>query len=213
MTGLYLITNDDRFELLQQKLQIAAQTAPIQMLQYRRKQIAIDEQPFEIEKLLKLCQQYKIDFIINDHLDYAQQFGCGLHLGQTDGSLPEARAQLGGQAIIGRTCHNSLDLAAVARQEGASYLAFGAVYSSMTKPNVTSVSTVTLAQAKQQFDLPICAIGGLTVENSQPLISLKLDLLAVVGDILNLSCNDIASRMQAWQNILQGEVELSPNPI
>lgn len=203
MTGLYLITNDDSFDVLQQKLSIAAQTAPIQMLQYRRKHIATAEQLFEIEQLLKLCQQHNIEFIINDHLAYAKQFGCGLHLGQTDGSLLEARAQLGTQAIIGRTCHDSLDLAAIARQEGASYLAFGAVYPSITKPNVTSVSMDTLAQAKQQFDLPICAIGGLRVENSQALISLNIDLLAIVGDILNLPCNDIALRMQAWQNLLR----------
>lgn len=202
MTGLYLITNDDAFSVLYQKLMIAAHTAPIAMLQYRRKQIALHEQQREIEQLMGFCQRNSIQFIINDNLSDAHQFGCGVHLGQGDGSLLEARALLGAQAIIGRTCHNSLELAATAQQDGASYLAFGAVYPSLTKPHVSRVGLDTLNQAKQLFDLPICAIGGLTVENSQPLVDMEIDLLAVVGDILNFSLNDIPARMTAWQQVL-----------
>ena len=202
MTGLYLITNDNEFALLQQKLEIAAHTAPIAMLQYRRKHIASNQQQREIEQLMKFCQRESIHFIINDNLSFAQQFGCGLHLGQGDGSLMHARAALGEKAIIGRTCHNSLELATIAQQDGASYLAFGAVYPSLTKPHVSRVSISTLAQSKQNFDLPICAIGGLTVENSQPLVDLEIDLLAVVGDILNLSLNDIPARMAEWHKVL-----------
>ena len=202
MSSLYVISNDDEFSELHKKLTIAAQTAPIAMLQYRRKKVALADQQFEIQQLLKLCQQYGIEFIINDNLAYAHQFGCGLHLGQSDGSLVEARQMLGTQAIIGRTCHNSLLLAETAHQEGANYLAFGAVYPSSTKPNVSIVDLTTLAQAKQQFNLPICAIGGLSVENSQPLVQLDIDLLAVVGDILNLPFNDIEARMAAWQKLI-----------
>ena len=202
MTGLYLITNDDAFSVLYQKLMIAAHTAPIAMLQYRRKQIALHEQQREIQQLMGFCQRNSIQFIINDNLSDAHQFGCGVHLGQGDGSVLEARALLGAQAIIGRTCHNSLELAATAQQDGASYLAFGAVYPSLTKPHVSRVGLDTLNQAKQLFDLPICAIGGLTVENSQPLVDMEIDLLAVVGDILNLSLNDIPARMTAWQQVL-----------
>ena len=202
MTGLYLITNDDAFSVLYQKLMIAAHTAPIAMLQYRRKQIALHQQQCEIQQLMGFCQRNSIQFIINDNLSDAHQFGCGVHLGQGDGSVLEARALLGAQAIIGRTCHNSLELAATAQQDGASYLAFGAVYPSLTKPHVSRVGLDTLNQAKQLFDLPICAIGGLTVENSQPLVDMEIDLLAVVGDILNLSLNDIPARMTAWQQVL-----------
>lgn len=202
MTGLYLITNDDAFSVLYQKLMIAAHTAPIAMLQYRRKQIALHQQQREIQQLMGFCQRNSIQFIINDNLSDAHQFGCGVHLGQGDGSLLEARALLGAQAIIGRTCHNSLELAATAQQDGASYLAFGAVYPSLTKPHVSRVGLDTLNQAKQLFDLPICAIGGLTVENSQPLVDMEIDLLAVVGDILNFSLNDIPARMTAWQQVL-----------
>lgn len=203
MRGLYLITNDDAFDVLYQKLHIALQSGPIAFIQYRRKQVMPAQQVREIETLLKLCQQYQVPLIINDNLVLARQFACGLHLGQGDGSLIDARAQLGTQAIIGRTCHDSLKLAKQAVAEGASYLAFGAVFPSFTKPSAQRVSMATLQQAKAQFELPICVIGGLTVENSQPLINLNIDLYAVVGDVLNLDMDQVAQRVKAWQALLE----------
>ena len=203
MRGLYLITNDDAFDVLYQKLHIALQSGPIGFIQYRRKQIMLAQQVREIETLLKLCQQYQVPLIINDNLVLARQFACGLHLGQGDGSLIDARVQLGTQAIIGRTCHDSLELAKQAVAEGASYLAFGAVFPSSTKPNTQGVSMATLQQAKAQFELPICVIGGLTVENSQPLINLNIDLYALVGDVLNLDMDQVAQRVKAWQALLE----------
>lgn len=203
MRGLYLITNDDAFDVLYQKLHIALQSGPIAFIQYRRKQIMLAQQVREIEILLKLCQQYQVPLIINDNLVLARQFACGLHLGQGDGSLTDARAQLGTQAIIGRTCHDSLELAKQAVAEGASYLAFGAVFPSSTKPNAQRLSMATLQQAKAQFELPICVIGGLTVENSQPLINLNIDLYALVGDVLNLDMDQVAQRVKAWQALLE----------
>lgn len=203
MRGLYLITNDDAFDVLYQKLHIALQSGPIAFIQYRRKQVMPAQQVREIETLLKLCQQYQVPLIINDNLALARQFACGLHLGQGDGSLIDARAQLGTQAIIGRTCHDSLEVAKQAVAEGASYLAFGAVFPSSTKPNAQRLSMVTLQQAKAQFELPICVIGGLTVENSQPLINLNIDLYAVVGDVLNLDMDQVAQRVKAWQALLE----------
>lgn len=202
MRGLYLITNDDAFDVLYQKLHIALQSGSIALIQYRRKQVMPVQQVREIETLLKLCQQFQVPLIINDNLALARQFACGLHLGQGDGSLSDARAQLGALAIIGRTCHDSLELAKLAVAEGASYLAFGAVFPSSTKPNAQRLSMATLQQAKAQFELPICVIGGLTVENSQPLINLNIDLYAVVGDVLNLGMDQVAQRISAWQAIL-----------
>jgi thiamine-phosphate pyrophosphorylase len=199
MRGLYLITNDDAFDVLHQKLQIALQNGPIALVQYRRKKVAPLQQLQEIEALMTLCQQYQVPFIINDNLTLAQQFGCGLHLGQGDGSLFEARTKLGTQAIIGRTCHASLALAAEAVRDGASYLAFGAMFPSVTKPNAQRVTTSILQQAKANFELPICVIGGLSIENSQPMVDINIDLYAVVGDILNLDNMHVAQRTKAWQ--------------
>lgn len=203
MRGLYLITNDDDFALLKDKIAVALKTGGIALLQYRRKKINVGEQLLEIDQIQNICQHYDVPLIINDNIALAAAFGCGLHLGQGDGSLLEARRQLGQHAIIGRTCHHSLGLAAQAANEGASYLAFGAVYTSATKPNATQVDLNTLAQAKQQFNLPICAIGGLSVENSQPVIEAGVDLLAVVGDIFNLPTEQIQARVNAWQQLFK----------
>lgn len=203
MQGLYLISNDDPFELLQQKLATALDAAPVALFQYRRKQVEKARQQGEVESLLHLCEQYKTPLIINDDVALARQFDCGVHLGQGDGSLEEARRLLGTQVIIGRTCHASLELAEWAAQEGASYLAFGAVYPSTTKPNAQQVSLQILQQAAQNFSLPICAIGGLTVENSQPLKEVGVDLFAVVGDVFALPLEQVGDRVRQWDLLLK----------
>ncbi len=199
LQGLYLITNEDYFVVLRPKLEMALR-AGIALLQYRRKQTPKSQQEQEAREILALCNQYHVPLIINDDLALAEKLSCGLHLGQGDGSLIEARARLGASAIIGRTCHDSLSLAKQAADEGASYLAFGAVYTSTTKPNAQTVSLEVLVTAAEQFDLPICAIGGLTPENSEIVKATGVNLYAVVSDILDLPVSDIKDRIKLWQN-------------
>ncbi len=198
LQGLYLITNEDDFVVLRPKLEAALQ-AGIALLQYRRKKTPKSQQEQEACDILTLCNQYHVPLIINDDLALAEKLSCGLHLGQGDGSLIEARARLGANAIIGRTCHDSLSMAQQATNEGASYLAFGAVYPSTTKPNAQQVSLEILATAAVQFDLPICAIGGLTAENVTPVNAAGVNLYAVVSDILDLPTSDISRRIHKWQ--------------
>lgn len=198
MRGLYLITNDDAFELLLTKLNIALSTQKVALLQYRRKKVAKDQQDFEIEQILKLCQQYDVPLIINDDLTQAKKFAVHLHLGQDDGSIAEARQVLGEHAIIGRTCKNSLQYAEQAIADGASYVAFGAIYATSTKPEAGNTGIEVLRQARAQFSVPICAIGGLTVENAAAVIDAGADLCAVVSDILGLDVEHVAERVEAW---------------
>ena len=198
MRGLYLITNDDPFELLIEKISTALATDRVALLQYRRKKVEKTNQNTEIEKILKICNQHNVPLIINDDLAQAQRFGAHLHLGQDDGSIVEARQVLGESAIIGRTCLNDLSLAEQAIHDGASYVAFGAIYGSTTKPEAGNIGLDVLKQAKQQFDIPICAIGGLTAENSQAVITAGADLCAVVSDILGLESEQIPQRIEAW---------------
>lgn len=204
MQGLYLITNDDPFELLIQKLDSALSTGKIAILQYRRKNIAKPEQTIEIEKILNLCQKYAVPFLINDDLAQAKQFHLHLHLGQDDGEISDARASLGEQAIIGRTCLNSLELAEKAIADGASYIAFGAIYGSTTKPEAGNIGLEVIRQAREKFKhIPICAIGGLTVENSQAVIEAGADSCAVVSDILGLDVAHIPQRVEAWAKLFK----------
>ncbi|AHB90650.1 ThiE [Acinetobacter baumannii] len=201
MRGLYLITNDDPIQLLLEKLDAALATRQIAILQYRRKKIAKAEQPAEVEQIKQLCEKYQVSFVINDDLKLAAQFGLGVHLGQSDGEITDAKSQLPEGVIIGRTCLNSLELAQKAIADGATYVAFGAVYATATKPEAGNVGIEVIKQAAAQYDLPICAIGGLTVENSKPVIEAGADLCAVISDILGRSTAEIPARVQAWAQL------------
>ncbi len=198
MRGLYLITNDDPLDLLLEKISIAMATHQIALLQYRRKKIEKSKQDAEIQKILAMCNHFDVPLIINDDLAQAYRFGVHLHLGQDDGSIVEARKLLGDSAIIGRTCLNDLSLAEQAIKDGASYVAFGAIYGSTTKPEAGNIGLDVIKQANTQFQIPICAIGGLTAENSQAVITAGADLCAVVSDILGLETNQIPQRIEAW---------------
>ncbi|KGF60747.1 thiamine phosphate synthase [Acinetobacter baumannii] len=201
MRGLYLITNDDPIQLLLEKLDAALATRQIAILQYRRKKVDKADQPAEVEQIKQLCEKYQVPFVINDDLKLAAQFGLGVHLGQSDGEITDAKSQLPEGVIIGRTCLNSLELAQKAIADGATYVAFGAVYATATKPEAGNVGIEVIKQAAAQYDLPICAIGGLTVENSKPVIEAGTDLCAVISDILGRSTAEIPARVQAWAQL------------
>ncbi|MGU3311299.1 thiamine phosphate synthase [Acinetobacter sp. M5A5_2a] len=201
MRGLYLITNDDPIQLLLEKLDVALATKQVAILQYRRKKIEKANQPAEVEQIKLLCEKYQVPFVINDDLELAAQFGLGVHLGQSDGEITDAKSQLPQNVIIGRTCLNSLELAQKAIADGATYIAFGAVYATSTKPEAGNVGIEVIKHAAAQYDLPICAIGGLTVENSKPVIEAGADLCAVISDILGRSTAEIPARVQAWAQL------------
>ncbi|PJF03962.1 thiamine phosphate synthase [Acinetobacter seifertii] len=201
MRGLYLITNDDPIQLLLEKLDAALATRQVAILQYRRKKVEKTDQPAEVEQIKILCEKYQVPFVINDDLKLAAQFGLGVHLGQSDGEITDAKSKLPEGVIIGRTCLNSLDLARKAIADGATYVAFGAVYATATKPEAGNVGIEVIKQAAAQYDLPICAIGGLTVENSKPVIEAGADLCAVISDILGRSTAEIPARVQTWAQL------------
>lgn len=201
MRGLYLITNDDPIQLLLEKLDAALATHQVAILQYRRKKVEKADQPAEVEQIKLLCEKYQVPFVINDDLKLAAQFGLGVHLGQSDGEIADAKSQLPEGVIIGRTCLNSLELAQKAIADGATYIAFGAVYATSTKPEAGNVGIEVIKQAAAQYDLPICAIGGLTVDNSKPVIEAGADLCAVISDILGRSTAEIPARVQAWAQL------------
>jgi thiamine-phosphate pyrophosphorylase len=201
MRGLYLITNDDPIQLLLEKLDAALTTHQVAILQYRRKKVEKADQPAEVEQIKLLCEKYQVPFVINDDLKLAAQFGLGVHLGQSDGEITDAKSQLPEGVIIGRTCLNSLELAQKAITDGATYIAFGAVYATSTKPEAGNVGIEVIKQAAAQYDLPICAIGGLTVENSKLVIEAGADLCAVISDILGRSTAEIPARVQAWAQL------------
>lgn len=204
MYGLYLITNDDPLALLLQKIEAALATHQVALLQYRRKKIPQKEKYTEIEKIKALCDVYNTPLIINDDAKLAQEFNVGVHLGQSDGELTQVRQDGLGTQIIGRTCLDQFHLAEKAVNDGATYVAFGAIYSTTTKQTqIDNISLDILKQAKEHLQVPICAIGGLTVENAAPVIAAGADLCAVIQDVFGNPVEKIPSRVQSWAALFE----------
>ncbi|WP_313300394.1 thiamine phosphate synthase [Pseudomonas sp.] len=199
LRGLYAITDSQLLAGRFLSHVEAALEGGVCLLQYRDKGDDAARRLREAEALLKLCKQYGTGLIINDDAELAARLGVGVHLGQTDGPLTPARALLGRQAVIGSTCHASLELAAQAAGEGASYVAFGRFFNSVTKPGAPAASVDLLEQARAQVKLPIAVIGGITLDNAAPLIAHGADLLAVIHGLFGAdSAQEVTRRARAF---------------
>ena len=203
LRGLYAITDS---QLLAGKfLQYveAALDGGLTLLQYRDKSNDENRRLREAETLKTLCDRYKAHLIINDDTELAARLGVGVHLGQTDGPLTPARALLGRQAIIGSTCHDQIDLAEQAAKEGATYVAFGRFFTSSTKPGAAPAPLEVIDQARTRLNLPICVIGGITLDNAAPLVERGADLLAVVHGLFGAdSTQEVTRRARAFNALL-----------
>ena len=206
LRGLYAITDS---QLLAGKMLAyveAALDGGLTLLQYRDKSSDDARRLREAEALRDLCARYNTRLIINDDAELAARLGVGVHLGQTDGPLTPARALLGSKAIIGSTCHSQIDLAEQAAKEGASYVAFGRFFNSSTKPGAPTATLDVLDQARSQLKLPICVIGGITLENAAPLVAHGADLLAVVHGLFGAdSTREVTRRAKAFNQLLTTE--------
>ena len=203
---LYLLTNDDEFALLYQKLEVALATGLIALLQIRRKKIlALPNGESllyqEALQIVSLAKTYNVAVVINDDIKLAAKLGVGVHLGQQDGDISVAKQCLAANQIIGRTCHGDVSLIEKAKTDGASYAAMGAVFASTTKPNANTISRQQLIDGCQQ-GIELCVIGGLTAENIVELSDLPISYVAVVGDIMDLPVHQIAARCEEWQQAL-----------
>ena len=182
MKGLYAITESDSNNLLK-NVTLALQGG-VRILQYRNKNADTAQQVIEASALASLCKEYNVCFIINDNIQLAKQVKAdGVHLGRDDGSIDEARAVLGDDAIIGVTCYQDIERALEAEKLGANYVAFGRFFASPTKPNAPQADIELLQQARQQLSLPICCIGGITVQNADRLIENGADMIAVISSL------------------------------
>lgn len=157
---------------------------PVAALQLRLKGVSDDHVLRAADALLPLCQAQDVALIINDRADLALKSGAeGVHLGQGDGSVKEARKLLGAKATLGVTCHNSRHLAMEAGEQGADYVAFGAFYPTQTKAPPTMATPDLLKWWVAISELPCVAIGGITPENAQPLVEAGADFLAVSASV------------------------------
>ncbi|MGB0282462.1 MAG: thiamine phosphate synthase [Neptuniibacter sp.] len=183
LSGLYGITDQqlmpDLASLLTQVEKSLKGGAEI--IQYRDKSSDLKKRVEQASALNTLCKKHNALLLINDDAGLAAGIGAaGVHLGQSDGAVAEAREMLGPDAIIGVTCHDSIQLAEKAAAEGADYVAFGAFFPSKTKPNANPAPISLLQEAKAKVQLPIVAIGGISVDNADQIISAGADMVAVI---------------------------------
>ena len=198
LRGLYAITPDmaDTDGLLRRVEQ--ALKAGVAMLQYRNKAISKDKRLLQARELAPLARGYGVPLIVNDDVEIALSVGAnGAHLGKEDGELKTARTKLAGK-ILGASCYDDLQSARQAVSVGADYVAFGSVFPSPTKPGALRAP---LSLFQSNLGVPLCAIGGITLENAPAVIAAGASLLAVISDLFDAP--DIAGRAAAYRRLFQ----------
>lgn len=179
--GLYAITDGPRADLCDTAR--AALQGGAAVLQYRDKTRDRDRRLREACALVELCRAHGVPLIVNDDVELARAAGAsGVHLGEDDPAVTEARRALGAGAVIGISCYDSLQRARNAAAAGADYLAFGAFFPTLSKPGTRRATPGLLRQAGQ-FGLPRVAIGGITPDNGGTLIDAGADFLAAISGV------------------------------
>ncbi len=192
--GLYAVTPEcpDTDRLAEQVENAIAGGANI--VQYRSKS---DDLVLKIEQagvLKEICGKRGIPLIVNDDIDLALEVDAeGVHIGQDDGPIMEARARLG-KRILGVSCYDRLDLAWEAEARGADYVAFGSFFASSTKPDAARAQLPLLQMAKLSIKIPVVAIGGITPGNGATLVESGADALAVVTALFDAADIQVAAR-------------------
>jgi thiamine-phosphate pyrophosphorylase len=180
ISGLYAITPDTADSSLLVAMTQQVLQAGTGIIQYRNKSASAALRLEQASLLSDLCQQRNALLIINDYPDLVTRVNAaGIHLGQEDMPVAEARRLIGADKIIGISCYNQLQRAVNAQNEGADYVAFGAFYPSTTKRDAVTAPVALLEQAKRQLRIPVVAIGGITPDNAVNLTAQGVDALAV----------------------------------
>jgi thiamine-phosphate pyrophosphorylase len=199
-TQLYLISPLDVAGGFPDRLARALDAGDVAAFQFRVKDIDDHQAARLAEPLLRICADRDVNFIVNDSISLAKRLGAdGVHLGQDDDAVADARAQLGREAQIGVTCHGSRHMAMQAGEDGADYVAFGAFHPTATKQVSHMAEPDILTWWQTFFELPCVAIGGITPETCGELARAGADFIAVSGAVWN---GDEAAAVRAFQAAL-----------
>lgn len=211
LSGLYAVTPDEPdTDKLMDSVR-AALAGGCRWIQYRHKKADASLRQQQAKALNDLCHAHGAALVINDDVRLAQAVGAaGVHLGRDDINPVSACKILADTAVIGLSCYRDFDRAThfahICQSEPntgrAIYLAFGAAYPSLTKPEAALASTEIFRRAGQ-LSLPVCAIGGITLENAQPLIQMGVTMLAVIHDIFSRPAAAITARVAAYQQLFE----------
>lgn len=179
---LYLITPSvlPDLDAFARELEEALAAGDVAALQIRLKDASDAEVLKTVERLMPIAQAAGVAVILNDRPDLAAQSGCdGVHVGQSDASVAQARRLMGANAMIGATCHDSRHLAMEAAEAGADYVAFGAFFPTSTKVTTHRPEPEILSVWQETMEVPCVAIGGVTPDNAGDLARAGADFVAV----------------------------------
>lgn len=155
----------------------------VSMIQLREKEMNTEELIQSGNEIKSVCNKYGVPLIINDNVEAAKKINAdGVHLGQDDMPIKEARAILGNNKIIGITA-KTVEQAMKAEKDGADYIGSGAVFGTTTKSNAVKMELDTLRAITQSVNIPVTAIGGITAENIDGLCNTGISGVAVVSGI------------------------------
>ena len=204
--GIYAITPEtlDTERLLTQVE--AALAGGVAAVQYRDKSADVARRHEQASELVSLCRRFRVPLIVNDDLRLADLCDAdGVHLGRDDGSVREARIILGKDKFVGASCYQSLELALAAQAAGANYVAFGSFFPSQTKPDAARASLDLLHDAASAIQVPLVAIGGITLTNAQQLLDAGADSLAVLSALFDAP--DIRAAARDLNQLFETEPE------
>jgi hydroxymethylpyrimidine kinase/phosphomethylpyrimidine kinase/thiamine-phosphate diphosphorylase len=180
--GLYLITPQGTDEQILSVTR-SALLGGAQVVQYRDKERSQEAQISLARQLVQLCQEMGATFLINDSPEIAEaSFADGVHLGQGDIAIQEARKIVGPDKLIGISTR-TVDQALKAEMYGADYIAVGSMFPTATKSDIELVGLDTLRKVRLAVKLPIVAIGGIDADNGADTIDAGADALAVISAI------------------------------
>lgn len=193
LSGLYLITDNNSDGKLLKRVE-AAISGGASTVQYRAKDVGSNERLAMAQKLRKLCSQSGAKLIINDFAELAKEIDAdGVHLGQSDISVAQARQLLGRDKIIGVSTH-SVDQALKAENHGADYIALGSIFPTKSKEAPEVVGLETLEKVRRAIRVPLVAIGGIDVSGADLAIEAGADAVAVISSVMQDSSPGIAAR-------------------
>ena len=184
MKKLYFITDSTKYDDEEEFFRdvFAALKGGVDMIQLREKDLSDDEVYERALKIKKEADKYDTPLIIDDRVDVAKKLGVGVHLGDDDMPIKEARAILGDEAIIGASV-KTVDRAYEAEREGASYFGTGALFPTQTKVITRHTSLETFRAVKKSVALPVYAIGGINERTLPELAGEDFDGICVVSAI------------------------------
>ncbi|MGC1270059.1 MAG: thiamine phosphate synthase [Croceibacterium sp.] len=201
-TQLYLISPLDVGGDFPQRLERALAAGPVAAFQFRVKDMDQHEAAKLAEPLQAICAEHDVAFIVNDSVALAKRLKAdGVHLGQKDGDVREAREELGREAQIGVTCHASRHLGMEAGDAGADYVAFGAFFPSETKQSEHRPELDLLEFWQGMMEIPCVAIGGITPQNCRELAVAGADFIAASHAVWG---GDEAAAVRAFTEALDG---------